>query len=193
MDTQILLALGVPAAGAVGYFIDRWLRRSAAHEDTESLVKTVELKRLLDSEGMSFEDAKALRDRLFSGREIITSKMVQAIQDGAVDMANRPLDFADTTLGMRLGMNNRLTELDGIIDFGMAELIQKFSEARQIALHEAHDAWIEFRLREAELAALAFEGGTGAPLLGAARMVELSEQRVELLEQIKAELEDRYG
>lgn len=194
------LAIGVVTivAGAIGYFADRWIRRSSGQERADRIIQTLELKRRLREEGLSIEEADAFASGVMQGRYYFgpreigvlnqptiepTAPLGEAVVDDTADFG-----FADTTAGMRLGLGNRLAELEGQMAFALAELKHRASPVRVEAYDVAQRAWEQFACKEAEAAALLFEGGTGAPLLGLGRRISLAEQRLNnLRQQLKEE------
>jgi hypothetical protein len=48
MISQLLVAVLVIASGAVGYLLDRRIRRSRHSEDVESVAQTIALRRMLN-------------------------------------------------------------------------------------------------------------------------------------------------
>lgn len=190
MDNEIVVAILIIGAGGAGYLLDRWIRRSPKTEDADSIYQTVVLRKLLLEEGISFEEARAMRERLYSGREIITPAIAKAIAEQQASGDRVPDDTVGTgtsSIEIAAGLSDRLDHLLGEIDFAMAEVMQGASPARHGAMRQAHAAWEEFVARESEVAGLRWEGGTGAPLLGLARKIELMETRLNELRIMKAE------
>jgi uncharacterized protein YecT (DUF1311 family) len=193
---------------AAGYLLRRWLTGERHREESDSIERAVQLKRLLDAEGMTLEAAVRLRDQLRSPRgptlmaearaiaeqQAITSEE-QAAQAIAADpeIADREIGFEETTVGMGFKLSAELEGVEAQLRYAIADLAHVSTASRSDALDHAQVAWEGYRDTEAEFAALLFEGGTGAPLLGTARMVELTERRLSDIRACRAEIESLMG
>jgi hypothetical protein len=190
MISQLLVAVLMIASGAVGYLLDRRIRRSRRSEDVESVAQTIALRRMLNEEGLSFEEARDLRDRFFSGREPITPAIAEAIVNQRQpddEFPEETFDPGKTTVDMIEGLSARLDDLKVEIEQAMADLMAGASPARLEAMRQAHAAWEEFVRREGGVAGLLWEGGTGAPVLNLATQVQLAENRLNELRLKKVE------
>jgi uncharacterized protein YecT (DUF1311 family) len=190
MNTELLIAILMIGSGAAGYYWDRWVRRSRQTEDAQSIAQTIALRRMLAEEGLSFKEARELRDRFFSGREPITPAIARALVDQRVpedEVPDDTLDFGQTTVEMVGGLAERLDALKVEIEKAMSDLMADASPTRIEAMRQAHQAWEEFAAREGDVAGLLFEGGSGAPILNLASQVQLAETRLNELRLMKAE------
>lgn len=147
------------------------------------------LKKLLESEGISMTEARELRDEFRRGRGSLTKAEAEAIVEKTAEAEKfarlEPRDgdphhvrFVDTNFGMQAKAKAELEVLDSQLEYVVNEFAHECSEARQHSLFETQEAWSKFRTAESEFAGLAWEGGSGAPLLALSRMVELTEQRI---------------
>ena len=198
---SLLVDAAIPIVAAIsglaGWLLQRRITGARHTEDADSIKQAVEFQKFLTGEGLSLSQARQLRDNLRDGRQPITPAMAQAISerqpipdlltDEELSVRRNRAEFRDTTVGMKLGLAVRLQQLDAAIDYLLAEIAHDSTPARAQALDAAQNAWKEFRSRDAEAAALLWEGGSGAPLLGLSRQVEMSEQRMNELELMKAE------
>ncbi len=193
----IVVPVMMIASGAGGFFLRRLISGQAEVEDQESLERAINLDRLLKSEGLSLREAKELREKFRSSgddsllkaqAELIVAKNEEAemLSDESL-FSSRGVTFADTTLGMQLKTAGELSKLDNDLQFAIVEFAQECTETRHHALYDAQEAWESYRKAEASFASLLWEGGTGAPLLGAARMIELTEQRIKDIRLAQAE------
>lgn len=199
LPVEIAASFLVLVGGALGWVIRRWLTGAHHKEDTDSIKQAVELNSFLQQHGMSFAEARQLRDSLRDGKQLITPAMAKALNeqperpnsDSDDDSANptHRIGFSDTTAGMKLGMGMRLEQLNAELQYLIAELSHGFSPAREHALLQAQESWEKFRADDAVVSALLWEGGTGAPLLDLSRQVELTEDRVAQLRRLKEQEE----
>jgi uncharacterized protein YecT (DUF1311 family) len=202
-NTGILLPVVAALFTGIGYLIKRQLTGERHKENADSIEKAIQLKRLLDVEGMSIEDAKILRDRLHGKRGATIQAEAKAIlaresqeisaSDFTASPSARRNAFEDTTVGMSYKISVELSAIEGQLDYAVADMASVCTDARADALDAAQKAWEDYRDKEAEFAALLFEGGTGAPLLGASRKIELTELRLGDLRQARAEIENLVG
>lgn len=193
----LILPLVALAFTGVGYLLKRLLTGESHRENAESIERAVQLKRLLDAEGLSLEEAIALRNQMNERRGAYLEAKVHAavsrereeLELPAWERAERdqPFPFEDTTLGMGAKVHADLGKLESEMEYLIAKMSHSCSEARELALKKSQRAWQVFCDREAEFAGLLFEGGTGAPLLGAARKLALMEQRISDLQTSIAE------
>jgi uncharacterized protein YecT (DUF1311 family) len=135
--------------------------------------------------GVSIEDAREFRDRLRLGAETITPQVATALSERSEEGWDGYVDYADTTAGMIDSISQRLSQLEIDLDNALEALVVSASPARAEALTEADVAWREYRSKDATFAGLLFEGGTAAPLMRGSRMIELTEQRVKELRQLR--------
>ena len=203
-NLAVVLPFIVCIAGGIGYLLDRVISGKSHIEDQESLERTIRLHKLLQTEGLSLHEAKKMRDEFRRGHgnllaaeaKTVVQKHVAA-QDQGEKLGNpdneaplnidTPIPFEETTAGMRVKAASELEALDAQLHYAVHELAHDLTDARAASLHETQERWFKWRETEAEFAALLFEGGTGAPLLGTARMIELTEQRLRDLALAKAE------
>ena len=197
-NAGLLLPLVAVLFTGVGFLIKRWLTGERHREQADSLEKAVQLKRLLDAEGMTLEDAVSLRDRLrgnvgalmqAQAREVLARQRDENPMEESASFSMDPVPFEETTVGMGAKVSSELAELEGQLEYVLADLAHQCSENRGEALRMAQTAWESYRDREAEFTAMQWEGGTGAPLLGAARKVELTEKRLAELRLARAEID----
>jgi uncharacterized protein YecT (DUF1311 family) len=190
VSIELKVTLLMIASGALGYLIDRIIRRSRRTEDEESVVRVLQLRRLLAEEGLSFAEAKQLRAALFTGREIITPAIARALEEGRVPEQEVPddtVDFGDTTYKMVEGLGKRLDELRSEIELAVADLMEGSPETRRAVIRAAHQAWEDFADKEGAVAYSLWQGGTGAPILRLSTMIALAEHRLSELRLRKAE------
>ena len=203
-NLAVVLPLIIFIAGGIGYLLDRLISGKAHTEDQESLERTVRLHKLLQTEGMTIEEAKELREDFRRGNgnllaaeaKTVVQKHVTALDEGqnlstsdfeATTDLYASIPFEETTAGMRVKAASELEALDAQLHYAVHELAHDLTDKRASSLHKTQERWFRWRETEAEFAALLFEGGTGAPLLGTARMIELTEQRLRDLALAKAE------
>ncbi|ASP30049.1 hypothetical protein CHH26_07250 [Qipengyuania flava] len=188
----VLFGLGV------GYLIRRQLSGQAHIEDQESLERTIRLKQLMDTEGMSLDELKELRDKFrnsrggligVEARTLIEKKTAAEVfvDNTEATSESGKIAFDETTAGMAIKAGAELDNLNGQLAVAVGELTHELSERRASQLFQAQETWETFRAAEAEYAALLFEGGTGAKLIRLAKMIELTEQRLRELALYQAE------
>lgn len=197
MDPTLVALIGTAlllVGGGIGYLGDRWIKGQRHVEHAESLERTIRIKKLLETENMSLEEANALMKAFRQGSGSLAQAEAKALIERQVkaeaqspehtEKASMVADdgkvpFEETTVGMRMEVGMRLEALDGELRYLLAQLAHECSDTRAASLYDAQEAWEAFRLREADFQGLLWEGGTGAPLLGTARMVDLTEQRIQ--------------
>lgn len=197
-----LIPLAIVLLTGVGYLIRRRLTGQQHRENEESIERAVRLKRLLTEDGMTIEEAIALRDRIRAGRSAALKAAMEASIDEDAKMTNdfgdessgsANVPFEETNLGMRQAFHENLKSLEAQLEDAVADLGAVTSEARAECLKRTQRAWEAFRESEAEFSALLYEGGSGAPLLATARKVELTEQRLAEVKQARAEIATLMG
>lgn len=186
---QLLIPIVLAVGGAAGWFAQRLITGQHHKEDAESIRQAVELKVYLDQHEITLPEAKQMRDSIRQGMQPISPAMARAISEGEAGAAalSSRVDFRDTTIGMKLGMSMRLEQLDAEIGYLVTAVSHDASVARQSAIEASQAAWLEYRTKESEVAELLWEGGSGAPLLGLSRRVEISEARKQELERMVTE------
>lgn len=173
----------------IGYLIRRQMSGQAHFEDQESLERTIKLKQLLDAEGLSIQDVKELREQFRNRRGSLLGVEARALAIKEAEQATilddpegktwpGKVPFKETNVGISIKAGAELDNLNGQLNFAIVELAQQHSERRALQLYEAQAKWESYREAESEYAALLLEGGTGANLVGVARMIELTEQRL---------------
>lgn len=187
ISIEALIPIVIVIIGALGWLLKRWITGSHYSDDAQSIKTAVELQVWLAEKGLSFHEARALRDALRSGRQPITPAIAEAITQRRpipgpdLDTLNsgvqEKIDFSETAVGMKMGLSMQLTQLDAEIDFLIASLSNGSTPVRLDAISASHRAWIKFRDKDSQVAALLMEGGTGAPILALSRRVEISEHR----------------
>jgi DNA-binding transcriptional MerR regulator len=193
--------LGVAAltllAGMVGYFADRWITGRHGREKTEGTLQALELARRLREEGLSLEQAEELNARVREGRLHLTPEQIAAVvrveegddkhhgQSARIDMDDYVV--MNTTVGMRMGLGNRLREIEGKIEIALAELSLHASPARSEAIAKAQKAWKQYAEKESQAVGLLYEGGTAQPVLELSCYVSLAEAR---LDDLKRQISD---
>lgn len=187
--------LALVASGAAGYLLDRIITKKGRSEESRSLIETVELKRRLDEAGLTLEDARSLRDAIQKGDLTASARVIGIINEEPAPLGTHVSDdadypqFGDTTLGMIEGLTAKLKQIDDDIDLALLDLIYRSSDARADAWRSSQESWLAFREDDGEAAGLLFEGGSGAPVLRASRLVDLAEIRLADLRQALAELD----
>jgi len=197
---EIVAAILVLGGGAIGWWLRRWTTGERHKEEADSIKQAVELRRYLEEQGLSFEEARAIRDGLRQGRQTITPAIAKALSaladvtqagqaENDFDAELGPIGFSETTYGMKFGLAMRLEQLDAELKYLIEELAHRFSPTRAEALSRSQESWQKFRTDDAAVSELLWEGGTGAPLLGLSRMVNLTEDRIDHLRRMQKEEE----
>lgn len=184
-----LVPIVVVVLAAIGYLGRRRITGQAAVEDQESLERAIKLQKLLNEEGLSLDEAKALRAKFRASRggftqaeaDAIAAKLAEAEEreneaDGSIEP--RQIPFEDTTIGMQIKATAELEVLDASLEHAVDQLRGNYSESRLKHLEEAQEAWLSYRDADAHLASLYAEGGSLAPLLFTSHQIDLTEQRV---------------
>lgn len=181
----------------LGFIFKRRIKGDAHLEDQSSIEQAIRLKKLLEAEGMTLKEARQLRDEFRQSRGSLTKAEAQAIVDITAEAENHvtlgsseigdEVKFEETTIGMRLKLAAELDVLDSQLNYVVTEFAHECTEARQISLYRAQKSWKAYRTADGRFAALAWEGGSGAPLLQTSRMIELTEQRIKDLRLAQAE------
>ena len=185
---ELLLPLAIVVLGGIGFLLRRRLTGQAEIEDQESLVRTVKLQQLLDQQGLSLEEAKALREQFRQGRggitqaeaNVIAQKVAQAEEREAEHVRHEPPGgaFDETTVGMRFKASAELEGVEEALAYAIEQFREECSADRSESLKKAQEAWETYRNADAELASLLFEGGSLAPLAFTRHQIELTEQRI---------------
>lgn len=185
----VIVPIVVVALGAIGYLGRRWLTGQAVIEDQESVERAVKLQKLLDEEGLSLDEARALRDKFRASRggftqaeaDTIAAKLAEAEErenETLGSFESGQIAFEDTTIGMQIKATAELEILDASLEHVVNQLRSNCSESHLQSLEKAQQAWSRYRDANADLASFLAEGGTLAPLLFTVNQIDLTEQRI---------------
>lgn len=178
------------AAGAVGWFARRWITRAQHKEEADSLLQYLDIHDRLKASGISLVELRGLRDRFRTGREIITPAITATLLTNR-DAGSAPEDLANlgnTTAEIRFGLSDRLAKINAELEDALVDLAESDTASRAAELIAAQKAWADYRDKDALFESLLMEGGTGASVLHAARLVELTEARLDQVKKSRAKI-----
>jgi uncharacterized protein YecT (DUF1311 family) len=200
-NLSALVPLLIAVGTGIGMLVQRKISGQSHVEDQEGLERAIRLKQLMDAEGLTLSEAKELRKSFRKGSggligaeaRAVVKKQTEAEEEAleSAEVVNAvglsPVPFEQTTVGMNALAGAEINSLNGQLELAIIRLSQGLSDLRRQQLLDAQEAWEIYRSADADYAALLYEGGTGASLLGAARIIELSEQRLRDLALYEAE------
>ena len=93
-------------------------------------------------------------------------------------------DAAETTLAMRACASTRYANAEKQLNAVYRELDRSLDLVRKVKLHVAQRAWLRFREANAHFQADSARGGTLAPLLEVATLVEMTQARTAELRKV---------
>ncbi|WP_271077099.1 lysozyme inhibitor LprI family protein [Aurantiacibacter sp. MUD61] len=183
---EFFLVLFGAALAGVGWLIKRWTTKAKDTEDVQGLMTVVGLHKVLREEGLSMEEAVRIREGIRSGKLSVTPAIADAIANrepisGLLDEAEKTTDFYNTTVGMKLEAGMRFEKLNAELALVISEFTHSMNPERFDFFEKSQKAWVRYRECETSFTASLWSGGSGAPLLGLARSIEITEQRIDEL------------
>jgi len=194
-DPQItaLVALVALTAGAVGFFVKRWLGQSSTHERTALLNSLASLHSKMSSGGVGFDQIIAL-ESMVRGKVAVSTATAEAVTGQAEgEVADNLPDGYYTTVAMNGRASARFAVVDAQVDEALTELATLVSHTEAEELGKSHTAWKIYRKRQINYASLRFEGGTFSPIYGNLHGIEVTERRIaELQREIEMRKKEPY-
>lgn len=204
LNAPLTIAL-LSAVGIFGWWhFQRRHTGQKQYEDAAKMEQTLRIKEMMDAQGLSAADVRALRREFLSKHETLqgaeayaiavkTSEAnANAVSDAevagyALDDEPDQVDFRDTTLGMNMELSARYEMLDATLTHDILQTTSSYDEEHRAAFFEAQEKWEAYRSSEAAFASSRYSGGSIAPVIYTARLVELTEERIAWLKLVQAE------
>jgi uncharacterized protein YecT (DUF1311 family) len=165
--------------GGIGFLIKRHLSH-ARHQERATLYSNLaDLSVKLRNSGLSLDDLQSLELQIKTTVRQKKAAPLPRDEGPTLDVGpagNEPASYY-TNAEMIRRANAALGIADAELDAALAELFGMLDESQHHYAQASHDAWLEYRRREAELASSPYEGGSIVPLIEAFEAQAMTEER----------------
>ena len=180
-----MLEVVLTAIGAVlGYFGRRLIEKTGRTEELDRKAKLLDLHQRMSQSNVSVQALSEFEDELLR-----KTQRLRVIEDRLLPMSAHPVTEIDeekefqTQTEINQHMANRFAHIERELS-GEVESIQARITGESLArFNSSHEQWLEYREKQAELAAALYEGGSMQPMIRLLEMERLTISRV-------AELQD---
>jgi uncharacterized protein YecT (DUF1311 family) len=153
---------------SLGYLFKRRLEKSSVIEDLDIQLKLLEINKQMKEQNVTPEQLERMRNRLPSAKPSTT---------GIVEFAEQAPEFK-TQLEMNEFAEKEFRTLQLELEITVKALSSQKTEAWKKQFQESQVVWLEYRNRQAQLAADQFKGGTIAPFIYITEVSNITKNRI---------------